>query len=37
MSELQRFIGVVKRVENLVFGYKKPRGRKRGKTKKHKK
>mgnify|MGYP003140462745 CR=1 FL=1 len=34
MSELQRFIGVVRRVKNLVYGYKKSTGRPSGKTKK---
>jgi hypothetical protein len=36
MSELQKFIGIVRRVKNLVYGYKKSTGRPRGKTKRYK-
>ena len=34
MSELKTLWGLVRRVSNIIYGYKKPKGRPRGKTKK---
>lgn len=33
MSELRTLWGLVRRINNTVFGYEKPKGRPRGKTK----
>ena len=34
MSELRTLWGLVRRINNTVFGYEKPKGRPHGKTKK---
>ena len=34
MSELRILWGIVRRINNTIFGYEKPKGRPRGKTKK---
>ena len=36
-EELRILWGLVRRINNVVYGYKKPTGRPRGKNKKHKK
>ena len=33
MSELRTLWGLVRRINNTIFGYEKPKGRPRGKTK----
>jgi hypothetical protein len=34
MSELRDLWGLIRRINNIVYGYKKPKGRPRGKAKK---
>ena len=36
-TDLRAVRGVFKQLNNLIFGYEKPKGRTRGKTKKNKK
>ena len=37
MKEFRALIGIIRRIDNILFGYNKPKGRKRGKNKKIKK
>ena len=34
MSDLRTLWGIIRRIDNTIFGYEKPKGRPRGKTKK---
>ena len=34
MSDLRTLWGIIRRIDNTLFGYEKPKGRPRGKTKK---
>ena len=34
MSDLKTLWGIIRRIDNTLFGYEKPKGRPRGKTKK---
>lgn len=33
MSDLRTLWGIIRRIDNTLFGYEKPKGRPRGKTK----
>ena len=37
MGDLDRLRGLIRRFNNIAFGYEKPKGRPRGKAKKNKK
>ena len=36
-TDLRAVRGIFRQLNNIIFGYEKPKGRKRGKTKKNKK